>query len=105
MPGGGQQLSQRRSGLGRRPDQVADNWSAALTVLEYAIRQQLAAAQGSMADLYAGQPYRTTARPTAERVLEAFDNLTLTVVRLGAGHPPPHATIGAPAALAGPGGP
>jgi hypothetical protein len=54
-----------------------------LTVLEYAIRQQLAAAQGSVAGLYAGQPKRTTSRPTAEGVLEAFGSLTLTVVRLG----------------------
>lgn len=53
-----------------------------LTVLEYAIRQQLAAAQASVAGLYAGQPKRTTARPTAERVLEAFQDLTLTVVGL-----------------------
>jgi len=54
-----------------------------LTVLEYAIRQHLAGAQASVAGLYAGQPNRTTARPTAERVLEAFQHLTLTVVRLG----------------------
>jgi len=53
-----------------------------LTVLEYAIRQHLAAEQASVAGLYAGQPNRTTTRPTAERVLEAFQNLTLTVVRL-----------------------
>lgn len=53
-----------------------------LTVLEYAIRQRLADDQASVAGVYAGQPNRTTARPTAERVLEAFQNLTLTVVRL-----------------------
>jgi len=53
-----------------------------LTVLEYAIRQRLATDQASVAGLYAGQPNRTTARPTAERVLEAFRNLTLTVVQL-----------------------
>jgi transposase len=53
-----------------------------LSVLEYAIRQQLAAEQASVAGLYAGQPNRTTTRPTAERVLEAFQNLTLTVVQL-----------------------
>jgi transposase len=53
-----------------------------LTVLEYAIRQQLAVTASSVAGLYAGQPNRTTARPTAERVLEAFGNLTLTIVGL-----------------------
>jgi len=54
-----------------------------LTVLEYTIRQKMATEGVSVAGLYAGQPSRTTARPTAERVLEAFGNLTLTVVRLG----------------------
>ena len=53
-----------------------------LSVLEYAIRRQLAHEQTAIAGLYAGQPSRTTARPTAERVLEAFGNLTLTVVHL-----------------------
>lgn len=53
-----------------------------LTVLEYAIRERLADEQATVAGLYAGQPNRTTARPTAERVLEAFRNLTLTVVPL-----------------------
>ena len=55
-----------------------------LSLLEYGIRQRLA--QEPLAEplqgLYAGQPSRGTRRPTAERVLEAFDNLTLTVVVL-----------------------
>jgi len=37
-----------------------------LTVLEYAIRQRLADDQARVAGLYAGQPHRPTARPTAE---------------------------------------
>ncbi len=53
-----------------------------LTVLEYAIRERLADEQARVAGLYAGQPNRTTARPSAEQVLEAFRNLTLTVVQL-----------------------
>lgn len=55
-----------------------------LSLLEYGIRQQLAqeAAAEPLRGLYAGQPSRSTRRPTAERVLEAFDNLTLTVVEL-----------------------
>jgi transposase len=53
-----------------------------LSVLEYAIGQQLAQEQTPIAGLYAGQPNRSTARPTAERVLEAFGNLTLTVVQV-----------------------
>jgi transposase len=53
-----------------------------LTVLEYAIRQRLVGTPAAVSGLYAGQPTRATARPTAERVLEAFCNLTLTVVHL-----------------------
>jgi transposase len=53
-----------------------------LTVLEYAIRERLADEQARVAGLYAGQPNRTTAHPSAEQVLEAFRNLTLTVVQL-----------------------
>lgn len=55
-----------------------------LSLLEYGIRQQLAAAPEAepLRGLYAGQPSRSTRRPTAERVLEAFRNLTLTVVDL-----------------------
>lgn len=53
-----------------------------LTALEYVIRRRLADDQASVAGLYAGQPKRTTARPTAEQVLEAFRNLTLSVVQL-----------------------
>jgi transposase len=55
-----------------------------LCLLEHAIRQGLSA-EGSaqpLLGLYAGQPSRATTRPTAERVLEAFQELTLTVVRL-----------------------
>lgn len=53
-----------------------------LTVLEYAIRQRLAETQATVSGLYASQPKRATARPTAESVLEAFENLTLTLVEL-----------------------
>ena len=52
--------------------------------LEYGVRQQLAQepAGQALTGLYAGQPNRQTRRPTAERILEAFRNLTLTVVAL-----------------------
>ncbi len=55
-----------------------------LSLLEYGIRRNLAEApqEKPLHGLYAGQPNRTTRRPTAERVLEAFRNLTLTVVAL-----------------------
>ena len=53
-----------------------------LSLLEYGIRQQLAQEPSGepLTGLYAGQPGRGTRRPTAERVLEAFRNVTLTVV-------------------------
>jgi transposase len=53
-----------------------------LSVLEYAIRHQLAQEQTVLTGLYPDQGQRSTARPTAERVQEAFGNLTLTVVQL-----------------------
>lgn len=58
-----------------------------LSLLEYGIRRSLAQApqEEPLQRLYAGQPSRKTRRPTAERVLEVFRNLTLTVVEL-----PPH---------------
>ncbi|NTU79719.1 MAG: transposase [Chloroflexales bacterium] len=55
-----------------------------LCALEYGVRQNLALAPAdqTLTGLYAGQPNRQTRRPTAERILEAFRNLTLTVVEL-----------------------
>jgi len=53
-----------------------------LTLLEFVGRRQLALEEGKMAELYAGNPKRTTARPTAERLLEAFGEITLTVLEL-----------------------
>jgi transposase len=55
-----------------------------LCALEYGVRQNLAQAPADppLTGLYAGQPNRSTRRPTAERILEAFRNLTLTVVEL-----------------------
>lgn len=51
-----------------------------LTLLEYVVRRQLAAQGEKLAGLYAGNAKRETARPTAERLLEAFQEMTLTVV-------------------------
>lgn len=55
-----------------------------LMVLEHAVRSKLAeeVSQARVSGLYAGQPNRVTTRPSAERVLEAFDNLTLTTIEL-----------------------
>jgi transposase len=54
-----------------------------LTVLEFVVRQRLAAAQTVLTGLYAGNPKRATARPTTERLLKRFEGLTLTIIREG----------------------
>jgi transposase len=54
-----------------------------LTLLEFAVRRRLAATGTQLAGLYAGNPKRATAQPTAERLLEAFQELTLTIIRQG----------------------
>jgi transposase len=51
-----------------------------LTLLEFVVRRQLAATGETLAGLYAGNSQRETARPTAERLLEAFQEVTLTVM-------------------------
>ena len=53
-----------------------------LTLLEYVVRRQLAAQGEKLAGLYAGNAKRETARPTAERLLESFQEMTLTVVEV-----------------------
>jgi transposase len=49
-----------------------------LTLLECTVRQQLAAQQEPLVGLYAGQPKRATIHPTAEKLLSAFEGVTLT---------------------------
>jgi len=51
-----------------------------LTLLECVGRRQLAAAGATLAGLYAGNPRRETVHPTAERLLEAFRDITLTLM-------------------------
>ena len=54
-----------------------------LTRLEFGVRRRLATAKTTLAGLYVGNPKRATAHPTAERLLEAFQGLTLTIIREG----------------------
>ena len=54
-----------------------------LTVLEFVVRQRLAAARTVLIGLYTGNPKRATARPTTERLLKRFEGLTLTIIREG----------------------
>jgi transposase len=56
-----------------------------LMLLEFVVRRQLALEAATLAGLYAGNPKRATARPTAERLLEAFQDITLTLVVLPGG--------------------
>ena len=51
-----------------------------LTLLEFVGRRRLAVEGTQLAGLYAGNAKRETARPTAERLLEAFQDITLTVI-------------------------
>jgi transposase len=52
-----------------------------LTLLACVGRRQWATDGVKLAGLYAGNPQRATDRPTAERVLEAFQDLTLTLIK------------------------
>lgn len=52
-----------------------------LTLLEFVVRRHLGEHGTELAGLYAGNPKRTTAYPTAERLLEAFKETTLTVIQ------------------------
>jgi transposase len=56
-----------------------------LTLLEHGVRQRLIQEQRPLAGLYAGNPTRATAQPTAERLLAAFKEITLTVAHLPQG--------------------
>jgi len=54
-----------------------------LTILEWRCRQHLADHHESLPGLYAGNPKRTTSRPSAEALLQAFQLIHLSVVTLG----------------------
>jgi transposase len=54
-----------------------------LTLIEYRVRQRLAETNEKLAGLYAGNPKRTTERPTAEAMLKVFKGIHLSVVSIG----------------------
>jgi transposase len=58
-----------------------------LTLVEFVVRRNLPPQSDCLVGLYPGNPTRATARPTTERLLRAFQNVTLTIVRM------PHQTI------------
>ena len=51
-----------------------------LTLMEFVVRRQLAQESTALAGLYAGNPKRATTYPTTERLLEAFQEITLTSI-------------------------
>lgn len=53
-----------------------------LCLLEFAVRSSLDSTQQKLPGLYAGNPKRATAKPTAELLLRAFRGITLTVMKI-----------------------
>jgi transposase len=53
-----------------------------LTLLEFVVRRELALRGEQLSGLYAGNAKRKTARPSAELLLYAFREITLTIIRL-----------------------
>lgn len=51
----------------------------AMVIIEFVVRHSLAEEQATLSGLYDGNPKRCTARPTAELLLNAFDDLTLSL--------------------------
>jgi transposase len=53
------------------------------TLMEFVVQQQVQSLQQPLAGLYAGNPKRVTARPSAEHLLKAFNGITLYFLRDG----------------------
>jgi transposase len=51
----------------------------ALSITEFVVRRSLAEANETLSGLYDGNPKRCTARPSAELLLQAFDDITLSI--------------------------
>ena len=56
-----------------------------LALGDYVAREALAEEKSVLAGIYPGNPKRSTATPTTERMLKAFDNINLTRVDLAEG--------------------
>ena len=54
-----------------------------LALGDYAAKEALAQENKELTGIYAGNPQRGTATPTTERMLQAFDNIHLLIMRLG----------------------
>jgi transposase len=56
-----------------------------MVMMEFIARRELAQQNATLSGIYAGNPTRATARPTAERLLATFKEITLTTISLPAG--------------------
>jgi len=55
----------------------------AFTLIEFVVRRELQEHHETLTGLYDGAPRKTTNRPTAERLLNAFQGITLLRIRVG----------------------
>ena len=53
-----------------------------LTLIEFVVRRSLSESGNLLLGLYSGNPKKATQRPTAEKLLEAFKHITLTLFRV-----------------------
>jgi transposase len=54
-----------------------------LTLAEFVTRRNMAAAKATLSGIYDGLPKKSTARPTAERLLKQFEGVTLIAMQVG----------------------
>ena len=57
-----------------------------LTGIEFIVRRRLEQSAESLVGLHPENPSKTSKRPTTERLLKAFDNITLTILELRGQH-------------------
>jgi transposase len=53
-----------------------------LTLIEYVVHRQLGQTHDSLQGLYPEHPQKSTTRPSTERLLKAFENITLTFIEM-----------------------
>ena len=63
-----------------------------MVLFEYVVRRQLAEEEAELSGVYAGNPTRSTARPSTELMLEVFDGITRTCIRFPDGRSMYHIT-------------
>jgi transposase len=51
-----------------------------LTLIEFVVRRALQRTQATLVGLHKENPKKATASPTTERLLQAFSNITLTII-------------------------